>query len=458
MRFNTLSAILRGKWLLNKQWAEAHLPLAFRLVQGGEVDFGISATSRKLYQDNNDGDEEYIPPPAQKVAAARNVYSVRKYTDLSTLPNGSIAMLTLEGPLMKRGGMCSYGMVDHADLITRLSVASNVSGILLNIDSPGGQADGTAMLAQVIKEAGAKKPVIAIIDDGMAASAAMWIASAAKEIYVTQTTDQVGSVGVYTTIADWNTHYQEYFKLPVKDIYAPQSTDKNGDYREALNGNEEPLKEELAVLADQFINTVATNRAGIIKGSEWKTGKMFYAKDAKRIGLIDGIKSFSQVVKRMESLISSSSHQSNKNTMAFENTLKAAKAESFTVTDDGFVLQEENLNAIEEALGAQNVIAAELATANSAIQTLNATIEANKAEIATHEADLQAAQEQNASQQTRISELEAEVKALGQQSSGRGTTLATSGEPEPGASASTKPEWYKEDGSAALADKYAYKK
>jgi ClpP class serine protease len=43
-----------------------------------------------------------------------------------------------------------------------------------------------------------------MIDDGIAASAAMWIASAAShEIYTTQKTDMVGSIGVYTTVADW---------------------------------------------------------------------------------------------------------------------------------------------------------------------------------------------------------------------------------------------------------------
>lgn len=61
--------------------------------------------------------------------------------------------------------------------------------------------------------------------------------------------------------------------------------------------------EELSVIADQFINAITANRSGKIKNSEWKSGKMFFAKDAQRIGLIDGIKTFSQIVKRMEFVI-----------------------------------------------------------------------------------------------------------------------------------------------------------
>ena len=232
---------------------------------------------------------------------------------------------------MKNDGECdSNGMVSQTALINQLSNASNIEGIILNIDSPGGQADGTAMLSDAIKNASKNKPVISVIDDGMAASAGMWVASAANEIYVTQPTSQVGSIGVYTQVADWNSYYKEAKKLNVQDIYAPQSTDKNKDYRDAISGDIAGIQQDLSVLADQFINTVAANRAGKIKGDSWKTGKLFYAKEAINIGLIDGIKSFDQVVNRMTKLINypTSSQHKNSNNMAFTKTIAVAKAES----------------------------------------------------------------------------------------------------------------------------------
>lgn len=450
MSFNTLSAILRGRWLLDKQWAEAHYPLVLRFMKGETVDFGFG--DRKAYDDDDNSDYEAKLPAPEKLAAQRNVYSVRRYSDLSVLPNGSIAMLTLEGPLMKRGGMCSYGMVDHAELINRLSVASNVGGILLNIDSPGGQADGTAMLSQAIKDAASHKPVLAIIDDGMAASAAMWIASAADEIYVTQPTDAVGSVGVYTTIADWNTHYKEYFKLPVKDIYAPQSTDKNRDYHEAIAGNEEPLKEDLAVLAQQFIDTVANNRSGKIKGDEWKTGKMFYAKDAKRIGLIDGIKTFGQVINRLDILISNRSQNSQNKNMAFEKTLIAAQSESFAVTDDGFVLQETDLNNIENSLAIADKIAVEYDAAQDRIAELEELSGVQSKAVSDAATLLSEANEKISAQQDRILELEAKVEEMGKQPSGFGTRLNISEDNH--GDIKGKPSWFVEDGSTKMAETY----
>ncbi len=289
MSFRTISAILRGRWLLDKTYAQSYMPFVFQMLNGQQVNLDAKKDESNQVQKLN--------------TFAGAAYGVGPGSDLSRLPPDSIAVVSMNGPLMKYGDMCSWGMVDFAALINRLGSNGNVRGIIIDMDSPGGQADGTALTADAITRARQRKPVVSLIDDGIAASAAEWISSAANEVYVTQATDMVGSVGVYTTIADWYAHYQEHWHLPVRDIYAPQSTDKNKDYQEALKGNDDMIKAELKVLADQFIKTIKRNRAGKLTSDEWTTGKMFYAKDAIRIGLIDGIKSFDQVVDRVTQLM-----------------------------------------------------------------------------------------------------------------------------------------------------------
>lgn len=416
MQFNsTHSAILRGRWLVDKQWADAHMPLVIRLLRGETVDFGVSP---KLYDDDGESEEAAEKrrlPVLECRMAGRNVYGVSPYTNIAALPGDSIVMVTLSGPLMKNGGFCSYGMVDHAQVANKLAGANNVAGVIYNIDSPGGQASGTALLGEAIKNLSNTKPVIVHINDGMAASAAMWVASAANEIYVSQKTDQVGSIGVYTTIADMYAHYQEYFKLPVKDVYAPQSTNKNKDYRDAIAGDTTALEEDLGVLADQFINTVATNRPGI-KGDAWKTGAMFYAADAKKIGLIDGIKSFAQVVQRMDAMISSQQSQNKSKNMAFEKTLTAAKTDSFAVVDGGFLLEEMALNNVEASLARLEEVEGELATANTNNTALTSELAAEKTTVQ----NLTAA---GLVSSAKITELEGELVKLGKKPSGTGTSL-----------------------------------
>lgn len=394
MSFRTASAILRGRWLLDKAWASAQMPLIVSAIKGGDFEglFGVKSEEK---------DEEKTE--ARKVLSNRAgvVYSVNYFTDLNRIPEGSIAMLNITGPITKYGDICAFGSVDHVATMSRLSKASNVRGIILNIDSPGGEAAGTAMLADAIREAGKTKPVVAFIDDGIAASAAMWIASATQEIYVSQKTDMVGSIGVYTTIADWYGYFAAE-GLNVRDIYAPQSSEKNLDYREALEGNDEPIKEDLKVLAQEFIDTVRRNRAGRISGSEWAKGKMYHAKDALKIGLIDGVKSLDAVVKRVDSLIKIK-EQSNSNNMAFEKTLIAAKAESLEVVEGGFLMEEAHLNNIEASL-----VASEAAVANQSLQAQQAVSgqQAAEASLVTANATIAERDQTISTQAARITELE----------------------------------------------------
>lgn len=390
MSFKTVSAILRGGWLLDKSWANAHLPVVITVLRGEGSFLSLFDNDAEEAEDEK-GKAPVKVMVADRAPSAGAVYRTGKYTDFSQIPEGSIAMISISGPIMKYGGMCSYGSIDKAEMIQRADNAPNIKGIILDIDSPGGQVAGTTHLADAVK--GTKKPIIAMINDGIAASAAMWVASAADEIYATKKTDMVGSVGVYTTLYDYNA-YLEKEGLKVHEIYAPGSEEKNLDYREALKGNYEILQQELKVIRDEFVNTISVNRAGKLTNDDWKGGKMFFPDKAKRIGLIDGQKTVAQVIKRMDEMTAPLSAKSNNNNMAFEKTLVAAQATTFAVVDGGFLLEEKDLNNIEATLVAGEkagetaaTFEASLKTANEATATAIATIATRDARIAELEAE-----------------------------------------------------------------------
>jgi signal peptide peptidase SppA len=284
--FETYSALLRGSWLIDKGFADAHLPFVKNiLTRGAEVN--LSAEFNK---------------PAEMMFSVVNAqtFNVTNYGSASGAPEGSIAVLDIDGPILKNGGMCSYGSSQFTQFVKQADASPNIKGIILKIDSPGGMVDGTNTLADAIKAT--KKPVVAFVSDGMMASAAMWIGSAADEIYASQKTDTIGSIGVFTTLYD----FREYFAkegIKIHEIYAPQSTDKNKDYKDAMDGKYAGLKDRLKFIADEFISTVESNRGDKLKDKkEPFTGKMYSAEQATEIGLIDGIMSFEDVVKRVNKL------------------------------------------------------------------------------------------------------------------------------------------------------------
>lgn len=407
MSFTTASAILRGNWLVDKQWANAHMPLVFSFMKG-------DASAAKMLMGSEDDEADDCCDP---VLIGKNIYSIFPGTDLNQLPAGAIAFVDIDGPLFKMGDICTDGMEDYAELFYGIANATNITGVILDLDSPGGQADGTATFGDAIKFCASIKPVIGFVDDGICASAAYWALSACTEIYCSQPTDAVGSIGVYCSIADWNTYYAAD-GLPIKDVYAPESTDKNIEYRESIAGNDDLLKANLSVIAKAFISTVKTNRKGKIKGTDWATGKMFFASDALSQGLIDGIKSFDQVAFRISRL---ASQNKLTNIMAFEKTLASAKATEFAVTDEGFLLSEDELNNVEASLATID----EAIAATVALNEAHATIEALNVTVAELTGERDIAQGAITVNMTRIQELQEQVTALGKEPSGKGTVLTS---------------------------------
>jgi len=120
---------------------------------------------------------------------------------------GGIAVVPVLGPLVARGdwltvllGASEYGAV--AEAVTAAADDPAVRGILLEVDSPGGEVGGLFDLVETIGsiKAHSGKPLWAVASEA-ALSAAYAIASVADRIYGTRT-GEVGSVGVVAVHLD----------------------------------------------------------------------------------------------------------------------------------------------------------------------------------------------------------------------------------------------------------------
>lgn len=382
MSFQTISAILRGRWLIDRSWVQANMPLILNVIQGKQANFqrtGFISAERPFIVD---------PQTMVRYEWAIFDYNSERWVPNSNVPQKSVAVIPITGPILKYNGDCGEpGSVQRIGWVQEVDQRDYLAGAMYIIDSPGGQAEGTASLSAAIKNA--KKRSVSYVDDGIAASAAMWLGASSDEFYASMATDMVGSIGVYAQLFDFR-GYLEQQGIKMHEIYAPQSTDKNEDYRQALDGNYQLVEEELKVVANEFINSIDKNRGGKASASknEWSTGKMFYAKDAIKLGLLDGIKPMQEAllrvltVNRGNKLIVQT--KSTKN-MAFEKTLATAKAQSFAVVEGGFLLTEEQLNSLETHITSQETALQtaqqETVTANARITELTTTAAADKEKI-----------------------------------------------------------------------------
>jgi signal peptide peptidase SppA len=140
-----------------------------------------------------------VPAPA---AAAGGERPSRKPYEVT--PDG-IAIIPIEGTLVHKSyGLDAFsGLRSYVDLQEEIEDAAtdpSIKGILLDIDSPGGEVAGVFDLVDTIYSARAAKPVFAAANSD-AFSAAYLLASGAQYIYAGRTSG-LGSIGVIVTHLD----------------------------------------------------------------------------------------------------------------------------------------------------------------------------------------------------------------------------------------------------------------
>ena len=118
-----------------------------------------------------------------------------------------IAVVSVIGTLVARSGYlnATSGLLSYGDIGDAVSSAMDdpsVRGVILDIDSPGGEVGGLFDLVDQIRaiKAGTDKPLWAVANES-ALSAAYAVASTADRLYVTQT-GEVGSIGVVAVHVD----------------------------------------------------------------------------------------------------------------------------------------------------------------------------------------------------------------------------------------------------------------
>lgn len=226
-----------------------------------------------------------------------------KSSKVSTL--GNMAIVPIQGPIGHRASFMSdyFGWPTTERLkesVQQHADDPSISAIVLDINSPGGDATGNEELHQEILKTREKKPVIAIAN-GMAASAAYYIASAANEIIVTPS-GSVGSVGTVMVHADMSTMY-ESAGITVTVIKAGKYKWEGNSYEPLNDEARSALQQRVDDHYQMFVNAVAKGRnvsAATVK-NDFGQGRMLMAKDALKVGMVDRIGTMEDVIGKLGS-------------------------------------------------------------------------------------------------------------------------------------------------------------
>lgn len=208
---------------------------------------------------------------------------------------GSVALIDVVGPIHRYADFFSdvCGGVTTECLARDITAAVDdptISAVVLNFDSPGGEATGISELAEMVYGYTARKPIVAYAAGDMC-SGAFWVGTACSEV-VASDTAFLGSVGVVAAVP-----------LPTDDPKRPKVT-----FLSSQSPNKRPdlttekgravVQQSIDDLAQVFIDAVARYRdmtaEAVVK--DFCEGGVLVGQKAVDAGMVDRLGSLEGVI------------------------------------------------------------------------------------------------------------------------------------------------------------------
>jgi protease-4 len=277
-----ITEILRGEWLI-------HEP---------EVYYELAENFRKTGVFNFKNNPEDIDLSAFSILD--DFGTAMRVDEKMTVPRNSIAQISLRGEIAAYSDWCIQGADQIVENLFKAQENSNVDATVFRIDTPGGSVKAGDNFSEFGRYK--KKPVVGLVKDALSLG---YLAAIECCDYIMMDGDfssRVGSIGVVATLRD-NTKMLEEAGIKVHEIYPPESNHKNKDIQEAKKGEYSGIiKNSLSPLAKGFQNRAIELRTNLIQEEGVLNGAVYFAKDAVRLGLADGIGDIRKAIEKAREL------------------------------------------------------------------------------------------------------------------------------------------------------------
>jgi signal peptide peptidase SppA len=181
-----------------------------------------------------------------------------------------------------------------------LESRQNVSSVVLLIDSAGGSAMGCEEACDFIDSM--KKPVVAYVS-GYACSAAYRLICHCDKIYATKSA-QLGSIGTLLRVDDFSEAYKQ---AGIEVVAASTGPMKSfGQHGMPITAEQRAfMQERVAIDQAGFVRSLTARGLSAEQQTAVSDGRYWSAPEALQLGLIDGIKSVTEVIEGAVSLVQS---------------------------------------------------------------------------------------------------------------------------------------------------------
>lgn len=282
-----IRSIAQGMWSIHPEFAMAYAPQVKAILNGTPIEGDIEPENTVIvsyYDDDEEHQEEVHGDLISQIDVP-----------------GSVVVIPICGPILKNDSWCEIGMTTRANQLREAYANENVTGVVLLGDTPGGEAQACSVMTKAIAER--NKPVVGCVD-GMLCSAGVYIFAGCDEIYACSKDAIIGSIGTMISFADTRGMWEKE-GVKFHEIYADQSTDKNKEFRDALAGEYQTIKDTLLNPMNKlFLDHVKSNRPNL-NHETTLTGKIFLSEGAKANGIIEDIADLNFAIKQVGMLFNS---------------------------------------------------------------------------------------------------------------------------------------------------------
>jgi capsid assembly protease len=324
---------------------------------------------------------------------------------------GDVAVVNVKGILVEGTtgwwgewmGICGYDDIRNA-VVT--GVNNGAKAIALYITSPGGIVVGIGACSDFLKEVDKLVPVH-MFTDTYAASGGVWLAVTTGRFQASRHAE-VGSVGVLQVTSEYTKMFNEMGIT--KRVFKSTELKATGNVNEKLSAaGAAEIERSIGESAKRFVDHIAMSMGLSTQYVEDNihTGQMWYAEDALKLGLINGMTSFDKLLVDLQKKVSQNNTNSAGSEPAqpfFNTNAEADMASKKQITKT----PEEEL-----ALAASGVITLEAAVETPATEGEDASTEVAPAEQASTEAPAAEASPAPAESVTLIASLNSQLIAAG---------------------------------------------
>lgn len=220
-------------------------------------------------------------------------------------PKEKVALIEISGEIYYASPTQSFIRRDASYIISRiksLSQRSDIKGILIKINSPGGSVAAVQDIYNHIVELKKKynKPFVCYVQE-LCASGAYYIASACDKI-VSSEGGIIGSIGVLLQVGNINELLKK-IGVKVEVIKSSKYKDIGSMYREMLPEERHILENIVNAAYEQFVNAVSRGRnLSREQVLQFADGRIFIASQAKQLFMIDEIGTEEKAIEELKKL------------------------------------------------------------------------------------------------------------------------------------------------------------